>query len=168
MLTNHALVSIDLIRNYELSYVDSQTRERQDMHCLYTCMMDSLSQEGRAKVLTEKDKYTIPLDPTDPDFNPALSGNLLLKVVLMKSIIDNRSRHICHTHEAVRIGRTHCQDGLQFKELSHVSVDNVYPQTSEDIFNYFLCFGEIDRRWGILWSPMEGNLDRKKFIVDSC
>ena len=91
MLTNHAQISIDLIRAYELSYVDSQTRERQDMHCLYTCIMDSLSQEGRAKVLTEKEKYSIPSDPTDDDSDPALSGNLLLKVVLMKSIVDNRS-----------------------------------------------------------------------------
>ena len=92
MLTNHAQVSIDIIRAYELSYVDSETRERQDMHCLYTCIMDSLSQEGRSKVLTEKEKYSIPSDPTDEDSDPALSGNLLLKVVLMKSIVDNRSR----------------------------------------------------------------------------
>ena len=91
LLTNHAQVSLDIIREYELSYVDSQTRERQDMHCLFTCVMDSLSQEGRAKVLTEKEKYTIPSDPNDPDSDPALSGNLLLKVVLMKSTVDNRS-----------------------------------------------------------------------------
>ena len=91
LLTNHAQIPIELIRNYEDTYVNAQTRERQDMHCLYTCVMDSLSQEGRSKVLTEKEKYTIPSDPTDPDSEPALSGNLLLKVVLMKSIVDNRS-----------------------------------------------------------------------------
>ena len=62
LLTSHAQIPIELIRNYEDSYVNSQTRERQDMHCLYTCVMDSLSQEGRSKVLTEKEKYTIPLD----------------------------------------------------------------------------------------------------------
>ena len=91
LLTNHAQIPIETIRNYELSYVNAQTRERQDMHCLYTCIMDSLSQEGRSKVLTEKEKYTIPSDPTDPDSDPALSGNLLLKVVLMKTSVDNRS-----------------------------------------------------------------------------
>ena len=55
--------------------------------------------------------------------------------------------------------------------------DNAYPQTPEDSFNYFLssahifvewCFGEVDRRWGILWGPIEGNLHRKKFIIDAC
>ena len=55
--------------------------------------------------------------------------------------------------------------------------DNAYPKTSEDSFNYFLlsarifvecCFGEVDRRWGILWGPIEGSLHRKKFIIDVC
>ena len=91
LLTNHAQISIELIRAYELSYVKSESRERQDMHCLYTCIMDSLSQEGRLKVLTEKEKYTIPRDPDDENSDSVVSGNLLLKVVLMKSTVDNRS-----------------------------------------------------------------------------
>ena len=92
LLTNHAQVSIGTIREYELSYVTDQTGERQDMDCLYKCIMDSLSQEGRIKVLTEKDKYTLPEDPNDDD-NTSIthSGNLLLKVVLMKTTVDNRS-----------------------------------------------------------------------------
>ena len=92
MLTQHAQIPIDLIREYELSYVQNQTRERQDSFCLYTCVMDSLSQEGRAKVLNEESKYKLPLDPADPD-SPLTeeSGNLLLKVILIKSSVDNRS-----------------------------------------------------------------------------
>ena len=91
LLTNHAQISIDKIREYELTYVGQTTRERQDMHCLYTCIINSLSQEGRTKILTEKEKYQIPSDPNDEDSDMALSGNLLLKVVLMKSTVDNRS-----------------------------------------------------------------------------
>ena len=91
LLTHHAQISIEMIREYELLYVNSENRERQDMHCIYTCVMDSLSQEGRLKVLTEKEKYTIPSDPADEDSEPAYSGNLLLKVVLTKSSVDNRS-----------------------------------------------------------------------------
>ena len=85
LLEYHATVNIDRLREYELTYVNLQTRERQDMHCLYTCVMDSLSQEGRNKVLTEKEKFTIPSDPANPDSELAYSGNLLLKVVLTKS-----------------------------------------------------------------------------------
>ena len=92
ILTNHAEVSINTIRDYEESYVQQQTRARQDTHCLYTCVIDSLSQEGRMKVLNEKDKYLIEADPTDPDNDEMVpSGNLLLKVVLMKASVDNRS-----------------------------------------------------------------------------
>ena len=92
ILTNHAKVSLNTIREYEESYVQQQTRARQDTHCLYTCVMDSLSQEGRMKVLNEKDKYLIEADPTDNDNDELVpSGNLLLKVVLMKSSVDNRS-----------------------------------------------------------------------------
>ena len=92
MLTQHAQIPIDLIRNYELSYVTQHNRDRQDMHCLYTCVMDSLSQEGRLKILTEKEKYSLPVDPNDDD-SPLTeeSGNLLLKVILIKSSVDNRS-----------------------------------------------------------------------------
>ena len=55
--------------------------------------------------------------------------------------------------------------------------DNATPKSLEDSFNYFLssariyvecCFGEIDRRWGILWGPIEGHLSRKKYIIDAC
>jgi hypothetical protein len=53
--------------------------------------MDSLSQEGRLKVLPEKEKYTLHVDPDDQDSDLAMSGNLLLKVVIMKSSVDNRS-----------------------------------------------------------------------------
>ena len=41
MLTQHAQIPIDLIREYELSYVQNQTRERQDSFCLYTLVPPS-------------------------------------------------------------------------------------------------------------------------------
>ena len=55
--------------------------------------------------------------------------------------------------------------------------DNALPRSLEDCYNYFLssariyvecCFGEVDRRWGILWGPLEGKLAGKKFIIDAC
>ena len=34
---------------------------------------------------------------------------------------------------------------------------------------YVECtFGEIDRRWGILWRPLEGKLENHKYTIDSC
>ena len=54
--------------------------------------------------------------------------------------------------------------------------DNVLPGTKEDTFNYFLSrnriyvecvFGEINRRFGIFWRPLEGKLDRHVNTIDA-
>jgi hypothetical protein len=55
--------------------------------------------------------------------------------------------------------------------------DGAQPNSKEDAFNFFLSsmriyvectFGEVDRRWGILWRPLEGNLAQHKYTIDSC
>ena len=34
---------------------------------------------------------------------------------------------------------------------------------------YVECtFGEVDRRWGILWRPLEGKLANHRYTIDSC
>ena len=55
--------------------------------------------------------------------------------------------------------------------------ENAQPNSREDAFNYFLsnqriyvecAFGEIDRRWGIFWKRLEGNLTNHKDTIDAC
>ena len=87
LLTEHASASLEQIRAHEMMYIDEESRERQDMQCLYKCLMSSLSQIGRTKVNTDKHQYILK-DQNDRD---AYSGNLLLKVILKKSTVDNRS-----------------------------------------------------------------------------
>ena len=54
--------------------------------------------------------------------------------------------------------------------------DNVKPNSKEDNFNFFLssqriyvecAFGEIDRRWGVFWKPLEGSLYNHKNTIDA-
>ena len=54
--------------------------------------------------------------------------------------------------------------------------DNTKPNTKEDTFNFFLLsqriyvectFGEIDRRWGIFWKPLEGSLQNHRNTIDA-
>ena len=54
--------------------------------------------------------------------------------------------------------------------------DNATPGSGEDVFNFFLssqriyvecAFGEIDRRWGIFWKPLQGSLTNHKYVIDS-
>ena len=54
--------------------------------------------------------------------------------------------------------------------------DNAKPGSTEDTFNFFLssqriyvecAFGEIDRRWGIFWKPLQGSLVNHKYVIDA-
>lgn len=54
--------------------------------------------------------------------------------------------------------------------------DNATPYAVEDSFNFFLsssriyvecCFGEIDRRWGMLWKPLTFSLSKNLAVIDA-
>ena len=54
--------------------------------------------------------------------------------------------------------------------------DGAKPGSAEDAFNFYLssmriyvecAFGEIDRRWGIFWKPLEGSLKRHQDTIDA-
>ena len=75
-------IDIDLIREYEGSYVDQQVRQAQDAYMLYTCLMNSLSAEGKDKVGVWEAQYTAANLP---------SGNLLLKVIIRESHLDTNA-----------------------------------------------------------------------------
>ena len=87
LLVDHANATIEQVRAHEPTYIDDESRARQDMFCLYKCLMSSLSLVGRAKVHTDKEKYIV----QDALGQDQYSGNLLLKVILEKSVVDNRS-----------------------------------------------------------------------------
>jgi hypothetical protein len=54
--------------------------------------------------------------------------------------------------------------------------DNARPGSMEDNYNFFqsstriyveCTFGEIDRRWGIFWRPLQGSLVNHRYTIDS-
>ena len=54
--------------------------------------------------------------------------------------------------------------------------DNAMPNSKEDTYNYFLSrnriyiecvFGEVARRWGIFWKPLQGSLGRHVNTIDA-
>ena len=87
ILESHGSIPIDTIRKFEMTYMNEESRERQDMECLYNCIIASLSSEGRTRVLTERVKFVI----KDDAGKEHESGNLLLKVVIDKASVDNYS-----------------------------------------------------------------------------
>ena len=51
LLQNYGQISMQRIRAQELTYISQPCRAKQDTHCLYACLMASLSKAGKAKVL---------------------------------------------------------------------------------------------------------------------
>jgi hypothetical protein len=86
LLTRHGEVTIEMIREYEDSYIHTQTRMAQDANMLFKCLFSSLSKEGRNRVQLERDAYTIVHNEKEYK-----SGNLLLKVMLQKMHLESQA-----------------------------------------------------------------------------
>ena len=82
VLTNYGELTIETIRAHEMTYIATPSQVAQDAFMLYTCIMASLTQAGKAKVKMYKDQFTI---------GPNVSGNLLLKVLIRESHLDTNA-----------------------------------------------------------------------------
>lgn len=82
LIDNYGVISLAQIRAFEATYLRGQNRAAQDTYMLYKCLMNSISKEGKLKILIWKNQYTI-------DSN--VSGNLLLKVIIRESHLDTNA-----------------------------------------------------------------------------
>jgi len=82
LLTEHGTLSVDEVREEVETYIDTETRRAQNSYQMYACIMSSLTDEGRIKILTEAGKYTV---------NQIKSGPLLFKILMTKAAVDTRA-----------------------------------------------------------------------------
>ena len=82
LLRDYGTIEIQNIRQHEISYITSPTREAQDTNLLHECIMNSISREGRAKITIWKNDYMV---------NGYPSGNLLLKVLMRECHLDTNA-----------------------------------------------------------------------------
>jgi len=82
LLSQHGTISLQEVRDDALTYVQQHNRKAQNSYQMYVCIMASLSDAGRAKILTEGDNYTV---------NGIYSGPLLFKVLMIKASTDTRA-----------------------------------------------------------------------------
>lgn len=82
LLENYGEFTLATIRAHELTYINSVSRAAQDTVLLYHCLMNSLSREGKSKVMLWKHDYMVGDVP---------SGNLLLKIIIQESCIDTNA-----------------------------------------------------------------------------
>jgi hypothetical protein len=91
LLTQHyGCITLKQVRDHALSYYLTKLRAVQDSNQMYVCIMNTLTKEGRAKVVLHEKEYTF----GNGDY---VSGPVLLKVVIMESCINTNTttRHIC-------------------------------------------------------------------------
>jgi hypothetical protein len=82
ILTKYGQLTMEMIEEYETTFIDTEGRQAQNTHMLYQCLMRLISKEGKKKILIWQDEYHI-------DGNK--SGTLLLKVIIRESHIDTNA-----------------------------------------------------------------------------
>ena len=82
LLKNYGEFTLENIRNHEKTYITGVNRAAQDTVMLHNALMNSLSPEGKAKVIVWRNSYII---------NNIPSGLALFKVIIRESHIDSQA-----------------------------------------------------------------------------
>jgi hypothetical protein len=82
LIENYGQISLERIRAFEESYLDTACRPAQDSFMMYKCLMNSITKEGKDKVTIWKESYMVGNQP---------SGNLLLKIIIRESHLDTNA-----------------------------------------------------------------------------
>jgi hypothetical protein len=145
ILEEHGNLSMEAVKAHEDSYKDAKNRDRQNQVCLYKAIMATLSRVGRNKVATEREKYIF----KNSSHEDVYSGNLLLKVVLTKTSVDNRSGAFSIRMELAdlpRLMESVKYDVSRFNERVRALMDSLATrgEKSADLpFNLFQAFKEV-------------------------
>lgn len=87
LLELYGQVDIETILNYERTYIALPCRAAQDALLMFVCLMNSISNEGKAKIHIWEKQYTI----VAADGEEYSSGNLLLKIIIRESHLDTNA-----------------------------------------------------------------------------
>ncbi len=82
LIDTYGVISLEQIRKWEESYLNLPIRPAQDAFMMFKCLMNSISKEGKLKILIWKNQYTV---------GALSSGNLLLKVIIRESHLDTNA-----------------------------------------------------------------------------
>jgi hypothetical protein len=82
LVDNYGQVPLSSIRSFEDTYISQPVRPAQDAFMLFKCLMNSISKEGKNKILIWRQQYTV------DEFS---SGNLLLKIIIRESHLDTNA-----------------------------------------------------------------------------
>ena len=79
LLEEYGVLTLEEIQADAANYIDTESRKAQNSYQMYVCIMGSLTDAGRAKLLTRSNLYTR---------DNVSSGPLLFKVLMMMATVD--------------------------------------------------------------------------------
>ena len=82
LLTEFGRIKLADLKADVANYIDQNTRKAQNSYQMYLCITNSLTEAGRAKILTETDQFTV---------NGIPSGPLLFKLLMTRAATDTRA-----------------------------------------------------------------------------
>ena len=139
LLDDYGTISYEAILAKEQTYIDTDCRETQDTHMLYECIMNSLTDEGRAKLNIDDDLYTV-------GTSQRMSGACLLKILIRESHLDSNA-----TSSMIRFKLSNLDEYLseidndinKFHKYVKVLIDNLHArgETTHDLLaNLFKAY----------------------------
>ena len=139
LLDDYGTISYEAILAKEQTYIDTDCRETQDTHMLYECIMNSLTDEGRAKLNIDDDLYTV-------GTFQRMSGACLLKILIRESHLDSNA-----TSSMIRFKLSNLDEYLseidndinKFHKYVKVLIDNLHArgETTHDLLaNLFKAY----------------------------
>ena len=143
LIDNHGEIDIETIRVFEESYVTGESRSAQDAAMLYRCLMNSISKEGKKKILVWEDQYQI---------DTYGSGNLLLKIIVRESHLDTNATSASIRKKLTNLDRylpTIGHDITKFNTYVKLLVDGLRSRgeaTSDLLINLFKGYSACSDR----------------------
>ena len=143
LIDNHGEIDIEMIRTFESSYVQGQSRSAQDAAMLYRCLMNSISKEGKRKILVWEDQYQI---------GAYGSGNLLLKIIVRESHLDTNATSASIRKKLTNLDRylpTIGQDITKFNTYVKLLIDGLRSRgeaTNDLLINLFKGYSACSDR----------------------
>ena len=143
LIDNHGEIDIEMIRTFKSSYVHGQIRSAQDAAMLYRCLMNSISREGKRKILVWEDQYQI---------GAYGSGNLLLKIIVRESHLDTNATSALIRKKLTNLDRylpTIDQDITKFNTYVKLLIDGLRSRgeaTNDMLINLFKGYSACSDR----------------------
>ena len=111
LIRDFGRITMEEVRNHCTTYINQQTRQAQHQYQMYQCLMNSLTDAGRLKIVTESPKHAI---------GNLKSGPLFYKFLMSKASIDSRAT-LSHIRENLR-----SLDSYMVKVSSNITKFNDY------------------------------------------